>query len=130
MLRPHHAVSAPVCLARDHGNFGHRGFSVSVEQLRAVPDDATKFLSCARKKTRHVFESQNWDLKGVTKSDETRALDGRVDIETSSQVTRLIRHNAYALASHPGEPHDDVPGEVLSDFKEMSVVDNAVDDVA
>ena len=48
MFAGHDVVSPPVGLARDDGDFRHRGFRKRVKQLRTVFDNSAELLICSR----------------------------------------------------------------------------------
>src|SRR5262249_38717464 len=64
VLGAHDVVRAAVGLARDHGDLGHGGFAVRVEQLGAVLDDAAPFLLRAGEKSGHILEGDERNIEG------------------------------------------------------------------
>ncbi len=50
MLGGHDIVSTSISLARDDGDLGHRGFSIGIQQLGTVTDDAAVLLRGIQKK--------------------------------------------------------------------------------
>jgi hypothetical protein len=41
MLGRHNIICATISFASDHSKLGHSGFSIGIQQLCAVPDDAS-----------------------------------------------------------------------------------------
>src|ERR1019366_8126779 len=122
VLGSHHAISAAVSLACDHGDLRHGGLGVGVEQLGAMADNAAEFLFGARKEAGNVLERQNRNVERVAEAHETGALHRRIDIQAAGQVRGLIGYDAHRTPVQPREAHHDVAGEVLMDFEEFAVI--------
>src|SRR6476659_5592961 len=90
MLARHDDVTAAVGFARHDGDFWYGRFGVSIEQLRAVANDAVIFLLRARQKAWHVDERHHGNIKAVAKPNEARRLHGSIDVQTARQMGRLI----------------------------------------
>src|SRR2546422_1793783 len=129
VLRVHDIVGSAVRLARDHGELGHGGLAVGVEQLRAVLDDATVLLRHAGQEPGHVFERDERDVERVAEADEPRPLERRVDVQHARQHRRLVRDEADRPAAQPREPDDQVLGEGLVHLEELPVVHDPPDHV-
>mmetsp|Transcript_32106 Transcript_32106/g.87965 ORF Transcript_32106/g.87965 Transcript_32106/m.87965 type:complete len:549 (+) Transcript_32106:245-1891(+) len=125
VLGGHHVIRAAVSLARDYGDFGHRGLCEGKEQLGAVPDDAAVLLRSARQEAGHVDKRKERDVEAIAEADEARRLHGRVDIEAPGEFLRLVGDDPDRLAVHPAERGDDVLGVTWRHLEDLSVVDHA-----
>ena len=92
-------------------------------------DDAAILLLRTRQEARHIFKSDQRNVEGIAEAHETRALHAGIDVERPRQVGRLIGHHTHRPAIQPREAHHDVFGEVLVDFQEVAIVENAVNHV-
>ena len=108
VLGAHHVVRAAVGLAGDHGEFGHGGLAVRVEQLRAAPDDAVPLLSGTGKETGHVDERQYRKVERVAGAHEPGRLLRRGDVQAAGEVHRLVGHHTDRPPLHPAEADHDV----------------------
>jgi len=79
-------------------------------------------LRRAGEETRHIDESDDRDIEGVTEAHETRRLDAGVDVQRAGLHRRLIRHDAHAATVQPREADQDVAGPVRHNLKEIAVV--------
>ena len=114
MFGRHHAVSAAVGLAGDHGDFRHGRLGVGVEDLGAVANGAAVFLRRSRQETGDIDEGHQRDVEAVAEADEARALDRRVDVEDPRQKRRLIGDDADGNAVVARETDQQVGRELLS----------------
>lgn len=87
-------------------------------------DDTSKLLRRSRQKAGHVHKGHDWDLKGITKTNEARGLDTSVDVEHSSQHLRLVSNDAHRTAFHFCKASDNVLGEVWHNLVELVSVDH------
>ena len=94
-----------------------------------MADDAAEFLIGAGQKAGDVFERDDRDIEGVAEADEAGAFDRGIDIEAAGEKCRLVSDDADRSAIKTREAYDDVLREVLVDFEEITVIDDAVDDV-
>ncbi len=104
----HHHVCTAVRLARDHRELRHRRFTVGIQELRAMPDDAAVLLRRAGKKARHVFKGDERHIKGIAQPHKARRFLRGVNIERAREVQRLVRHDAHRVAIQPREAGEDV----------------------
>src|SRR5579884_838674 len=81
VLAVHDVVCAAVGFAGNHRDLGNGGFTVGVEQLRAMPDDAAVFLTYTRQKARHINEGDDGNVEAVAEAHETRRLIRGIDVE-------------------------------------------------
>src|SRR5262245_66650904 len=95
MLARHHDITATVSLSGDNRHFRHGGFRIGVEQLRPVPYDAVILLRCARQKARHIDESYDRYVETIAKTNESRAFDRSIDMETSCRICWSIADDAH-----------------------------------
>src|SRR5687768_4952721 len=95
-----------------------------------MADDAAPFLRGAGEETGDVGEGEERNVEGVTGANEPGALAGRVDVENTSKVLRLVADHPDGKAVEPRESTDDVLRPVLVDLEELLVVDDPHDDVA
>src|SRR5438876_1605223 len=94
-----------------------------------MPDDAAEFLSRSGQEPWDIFKRQQRNIECVAKTHEARAFDGRIDVEASRKVRRLIGHHADRAPIHARESDHDILGEVLVHFEELAIVYDAMDDV-
>ncbi len=130
MLRRHHAVSAPVSLARDNGDLRHSRLCKRVDELGAVRNDTAVFLRHTRHKARHIFKRYQRNVEAITESNETRALNRRVDIQHTRKKRGLISDNPDRTPTQPREPDTDVRRKHLLHFEEVTIIDDRVDHFA
>ena len=128
VLRCHHVVCAAISLARDHGYLGHCRFGIGEQQLRPMLDDAVVLLAGPGKKTGHIDESQYGDFESVAKTNETRSLLGRIDVEHARQYHRLVRNHAHRASFHPAETADDIACMGGLNLEEVAFVQRLSDD--
>ena len=86
-------------------------------------------LRDAGQESRHVHERDEWNVERVAGPDESRGLDGRVDVERAREHGRLLRHHADRSSAEPRKPDDDVCRPRRLDLEELAVVDDAPQDV-
>ena len=122
-------MGAAVTLAERDRNLRDRRFSISVEQFGAVGDDAAIFLLRAAEEAGDIHQGDQGNVESVAEPDETGRLTGGIDVQDARQYPGLVGDDAYALPTHAGESDEDVFGEILVDFEETVVVDNAPYDV-
>ena len=122
-------MGTAVALAEGNGHFRDRGLAVGIEEFRAVGDDGAVLLLRAAEEAGDVHEGHQRDVEGVAEADETRGLAAGVDVEHAGEHLGLVRHDADAAAVHVGEADDDVLGELGMDLEEVTVVDDALDDL-
>ncbi len=79
-------------------------------------------LAHAGKKPRNVLERDERNVEGVAEADEPRALDRRVDVETSGENGGLIGHNPGGPPAHTCEADDQVRREMLMNFQKRPIV--------
>ena len=77
-----------------------------------------------RQKSWNVYKSDERNVEGVAEANETRALDGRIDVETAGQGIRLVSHNSDSFPVQAAKADDDVPGIVRHNLKELVVIHN------
>mmetsp|Transcript_46039 Transcript_46039/g.104903 ORF Transcript_46039/g.104903 Transcript_46039/m.104903 type:complete len:552 (+) Transcript_46039:582-2237(+) len=129
MLRGHHVVRPAVRLAGDDGELRDGSLGVCVQQLRAMPDDPPVLLRDSREEPRHVYHRHQGDVEGVAEPHEPRRFTRAVDVEASSEVSRLVRHHPHRPPLQPREARDDILGEVGHDLEEVVVIHDLVDDL-
>ncbi len=122
VLGGHHVVGAAVGLARDHGDLGHGGLGIRVQQLGAVLDDAAVLLAGAGHEAGHVHVGHDGDVEGIAEAHEARGLDAGLDVQAARQHQRLVRHDAHHLPVHAAEADDDVARVVGLQLEEVAVV--------
>eukprot|EP00953_Heterococcus_sp_UTEX-ZZ885_P026723 14414-Heterococcus_DN1.PRE.6 len=54
-----------------------------VQQLSALPYDASVLLVSARQKARHIYKCEQWDVKSITEPDKPSCLSAAVDVQTA-----------------------------------------------
>ena len=129
-LGGHHVVGAAVGLAGDHGQLGHGGLGVGVQQLGPVADDAAPLLAGAGHEPGHVDEADDGDVEGVAEAHEAGALDRGVDVQDPGQVQRLVADDPHRPAVEPGQADHHRLGVGLEDLQELAVVDHPGDHLA
>ena len=72
----------------------------------------------------NVHKCHKRNVEGVAESNKTRALDGRVNVETASKGVGLVANNPNSSPLQAAEANDDVLGIVWHDLKELVVVHN------
>src|SRR5205085_8299709 len=82
----------------------------------------------SRQKARNVDQCNNWNIKAIAKADKSGSLDGSVDIEGSSQHRRIVGYNSDAAAIKAREAYNDISGECLMDFQELTAIGHPTDD--
>ena len=87
-------------------------------------------LVYARQIARHVFQRDDRNIERVAEADEARSLVGTVAIQHTCQNHRLVGYEADRFASHAAETNHDVGGPHLLYFKEIRIVDDALNHVA
>ncbi len=96
-------LGAAIALAQHHGDLWHRRLGVGIEHFRAVPDDPFFFLLLAGKKTRHIHQGDDWDIKCVAKADEAGRLVRGVNVEAAGEKHRLIGDEARRITVEAAE---------------------------
>ena len=86
-------------------------------------------LAYAGQKPGHVLEDHQGDVEGVAEAHEPRTLHGRVDVQHAGERSGLVGDDTGGPAVEPGEPHDDIVGELAMHFEEVAVVHHPVDHV-
>src|SRR5882762_802401 len=129
VLRSHDAICATVSFAGDDGDLRDGGFGKSEEQLRAMPDDAAKFLLGAREKTGNILEGNERNVERVAEPHEARAFHGSVDIENTGKEGRLIADDTDGAAVEARKTHDEILRVMFVDFEEIRIVNNRVNGV-
>ena len=127
MLARHDDVTAAVGLARHDGDFWHRRFGISVEQLRAVANDAVILLLRARQKSRHIDKRHDGNIEAVAKSNKARRLHRGVDVQTARQMGRLVGDNAHRAAAEMGKADENIARELRLHFVEIAFIDHRRD---
>ena len=87
-------IGTPHGFARDEGDHRHGGFTVSVDDLGTVTDDATVFLTGTRQEARAVDEGDHRDVVGVADADVPGDLVRGVDVERAGHAQRLVGDDA------------------------------------
>ncbi len=77
-----------------------------------------------------VDQRDEWDVKRVTRADESRRLFGRVDVEHTGQHHRLVSHYPDDPPVEPGQDAHDVAGPVRLHLQVLAVVHDLLDDGA
>lgn len=127
MLGSHDVIGAAIGLAGDQRHHRHGGLAIGEEQFCAVLDDAAIFLCGARQEARHVDQREDWDGEGIAEPYEAGGLARAVDVEAAGQHHRLVGDDADRLALDAHEADDDVLGEGLLDFEEITLVGDGRD---
>ena len=83
MLATHRQISPSVGLPGNYRHLGNRCLGVRVEELCSVPYYPSPLLDSAGEEAWDIHESHDWYVVAVTRSDESRGLDGRIDIQAS-----------------------------------------------
>src|SRR3954447_2024495 len=106
MFRSHDAVRPTVGLSEYHGDFWYRRFGVSIQQLGAVADDASKLLCSSGQEAGDVLKGQNRYVERVAEPHKPPGLIRRIDVEATGEVGWLIRNYADRPASDPRKADD------------------------
>ena len=115
----HGNIGTAVGLAGDDGDLGDRRFTVSIEHLGTVADDAAVFLSRPRQEARYIDEGDDRDIEAVAEADETSRLVRCVDIQAAGKEFRLVGDDTDGLAVKAGEAGDDIEGIVSRTWKTL-----------
>src|SRR5689334_20456442 len=108
MLRCHHTIGTPISLTSNYRNLWNRGFGIGKEKFRPMFNNPTVFLLGPGQKPGDVDKSNQRNIKGIAKPDESCRLHRSVDIETAGENLRLISHNSNAAAIQACKPDDNV----------------------
>src|SRR5581483_5877591 len=93
-------------------------------------DDAAVLLRNAGKEAGHVFKGHDGNVEAVAEAHEPRALDRTVDIQHTSEISRVIRYDANRSSIQPRESNHDVRRVIAMNFEEVTVIDNQIDHFA
>ena len=98
VLAAHDVVGTAVGLSGHHGDFGHRGLAVGVDDFGPVFNDATVLLAYTRQKTRNINKGYQRNVEGITGSHKPSTFHGGVDVQASCHILGLVRHNSHGHA--------------------------------
>src|SRR5215218_572600 len=124
VLGAHDVVGSAVSLSGYDGHLGHRRLGECIEELGPVADDPTPLLVRPRQKAGHVHEREKRDVERVAEPHETRPLDARVYVESTSEHHWLVPDDAHRVAVQPRKAHHQVLRPALLYLVELPVVDD------
>ncbi len=94
-----------------------------------MADDAAPLLRGSRQESWDVDEGDERDVERVARADETRALDGGVDVENPGERAGLIAHHSHGMAVQARKAADEVLGPALVHLEELTIVDHVPHDL-
>ena len=83
LFRTHHTISTSICLPSNKSNFRNCAFSIGIEKLSSMTNDAIMLLRSTWEEARHINKCNHRDIEGITKSDETGSFDWGIYIQAS-----------------------------------------------
>src|SRR5229473_5127886 len=78
----------------------------------------------------HVDERDDRDPERIAKADESRRLDGRVDVDRTGEHLGLVADYADSVAAKPPEADDYVRCKERLDLEELAIVQNPPHELA
>ena len=93
LLTAHHDVRTAVRLTQRDSNLRYGGFTVGIQQLGTVQDNAVVLLTCSGKEARYVYQRYDRNIESIAETNETRALAGCITVEYARQIFRLVGYD-------------------------------------
>ena len=87
------------------------------------------FLVHSRQESRHILNNEQGNIECVAETDEPRAFDAGVDIESPGKMGRLICDDTHGIPGKPGVSDNYILRPMLMDRKEITVVDQMSDNI-
>ena len=128
VARVHYAVGPAIRLAHNDCELGHGRLAEGVEQFGAVANDAAMLLVNPRHEAWHILKHNQRDVKGVAKTNETRALLAGFGVEHACEHLRLLRHKAHHMAAQARKAHQQVLRIILMHLHPLPLVHNTAHD--
>src|ERR1051326_8251867 len=93
-------------------------------------NDAAVFLRDAGHETGHVFKRHERNVEAIAEAHEPPAFNRSSDVQHAREKRRLIRHDTDSASAETREADADVRRKEFLYFKEVTIIDDVIDDFA
>ena len=94
-----------------------------------MEDDSIVFLTCSRKESRNIHQTDNRNVEGIAEAHEACTLAAGVNIEHTGVGCWLIGNDTHALTIEAGKTGDNVLCKLRLHLKEVTIVGDGLDDL-